>query len=84
MIAITHWRLAEVDGDFLHAGVDSAYRFVVSRLTWPSQPRITLTSTPDSRRWTAAVCRKPCGLAGRSAARVVAVPGALVSRRTIL
>src|SRR5881396_824954 len=37
--------------------VISAYRFVVSRLTYPSQPRITFTSTPASRRWTAAVCR---------------------------
>ena len=31
----------------------SAYRFVVSRLTWPSQPRMTLSSTPASSRWTA-------------------------------
>ena len=37
--------------------VISAYRFVVSRLTCPSQPRITFTSTPASRRCTVAVCR---------------------------
>lgn len=30
--------------------VSSAYRFVVSRLTCPSQLRMTLTSTPDSKR----------------------------------
>ncbi len=42
--------------------VISAYRLVVSRLTWPSQPRITLTSTPASRRLTAHECRNTCGL----------------------
>ncbi len=30
--------------------VNSAYRLVVSRLTCPSHPRITLTSTPDSSK----------------------------------
>jgi len=37
--------------------VISAYRFVVSKLTCPSHPRITLTSTPASRRCTAVLCR---------------------------
>ena len=42
--------------------VISAYRLVVSRRTWPSQPRITLTSTPASSRLTAHECRNTCGL----------------------
>ena len=46
---------------------------VVLRSAWPSHPRITLTSTPASSRWTAAVWRNTCGLAGRCAAPV-AVP----------
>src|ERR1019366_330458 len=40
----------------------SAYGLVVVRSAWPSQPRMTLISTPASSRWTAAVWRKICGL----------------------
>ena len=40
----------------------SAYRFVVSRETWPSQARMVLMSTPDLSRCTAVVCLTVCGL----------------------
>ena len=33
------------------------YRLVVAMLTWPSQLRITLTSTPDCNKCIAVVCR---------------------------
>ena len=38
------------------SGVD-----VVSRLSWPSQSRITVTSTPSAARLTAVACRSSCG-----------------------
>ena len=59
----------------------SAYRLVVLRSACPSQPRMTLISTPASRRWTAAVCRKVCGLTVRS---VRGSSSRAACRRTIL
>jgi len=50
-------RLTQLHRSLFHPHGDFPYRFVVSRLTCPSQPRITFTSTPAWRRWTAAVCR---------------------------
>ena len=46
---------------------------VVARSACPSQPRITLTSTPASSRWTA-VYRKVCGQGGQQ-------PGCLLPER---
>jgi hypothetical protein len=59
----------------------SAYRLVVLRSACPSQPRMTLISTPASRRWTAAVCRKVCGVTVRS---VRGSSSRAACRRTIL
>jgi len=49
---------------------DLGVALVVSRLTWPSQARMTLGSTPDSRRQTAAVCLNTWGLITARCSRV--------------
>jgi hypothetical protein len=71
-------RAGRVDGEFPIGGwqasnafcfmrrLISAYRLVVSKPTCPSQARITLTSTPDSSKWVAAVCLKTWGEMFRS------------------
>ena len=47
---------------FMAKSISTLYRLVVAMLTWPSQLRMTLTSTPDCNRCIAVVWRNVCGV----------------------